>query len=45
MDKKILQLYKETHTFCKKNPKMIFTRADKRNATVALNKNVYLKKK
>jgi len=42
-DKKILQLYKEIHTFCRKNPNIIFTRAGKGSTTVALNKEVFKK--
>jgi len=30
--------------FCKDNPDIIFTRADKGNVTVALNKDEYVKK-
>jgi len=33
-----------TKNFCRKNRDVIFTRADKGNVTVALNKSTYIKK-
>lgn len=37
-------MYNETVSFCKHNTDIIFTRADKGNTTVALNKSIYVKK-
>jgi len=44
IDNNILSMVKSTTEFMQKNPDVIFTRADKGNVTVALNKNVYIKK-
>jgi len=40
----LTSLTNSTKNFCQKNPEIIFTRADKGNITVALNKNDYFKK-
>ena len=37
-------MYKERNKFCKQNPNIIFTRADKGNTTVPLNKDLYIMK-
>ena len=42
MDLKLDSLYKKTLIFCRSNPDIIFTRADKGNVTVTLDKNTYL---
>jgi len=39
----LITLTKFTKKFCHTNPEIIFTRADKRNTTVA-NENTYIKK-
>jgi len=44
IEKTLSSLEKSTNSFCKNNPDIIFTRADKGNVTVALNKTVYNKK-
>jgi len=44
MDKILMDLNNITVKFCKNNPNIIFTRADKGNVTVALNKDEYIKK-
>jgi len=41
-DLKLDSLYKKTLSFCRSNPDVIFTRADKGNVTVTLDKNMYL---
>ncbi|XP_077273242.1 uncharacterized protein LOC143903487 [Temnothorax americanus] len=41
---KLLTMYKITQRFCKNNPDIIFTRADKGNITVAMNKEYYIQK-
>jgi len=43
-DKKISYMLKSTREFVHNNPEIIFTRADKGNATVVLNKNTYIQK-
>jgi len=40
----LLSLEKSTTIFCKNNPNIIFTRADKGNVTVASNRDEYIKK-
>lgn len=37
-------MLKSTKDFCKNNPNILFTKADKGNVTEALNKEVYLEK-
>jgi len=44
IEKKLIEMNKVTINFCKNNPDVIFTRADKRNVTVALHKIEYLNK-
>jgi len=44
LNEKLLTLYKHTIDFKQKNRDIIFTRADKGNITVALDKNTYIKK-
>jgi len=44
IEKTLSSLEKLTNSFCKNNPDIIFTRADKGNVTVALNKEVYNKR-
>jgi len=44
MNEKLISLLNYTINFHQKNPEIIFTRADKGNITVALNKNNYFKK-
>jgi len=44
IDKKIFPMLKSTREFVRNNPDIIFTRADKGNATVVLNKNTYIQK-
>jgi hypothetical protein len=41
-DLKLDSLYKNALNFCRLNPDVIFTRADKGNVTVSLDKNTYL---
>jgi len=43
-NEKLISLYNFTKDFQRKNPEIIYTRADKGYITVALNKNDYLKK-
>jgi len=43
IDNDIVRLYKEICTFRKKNPNIVF-RADEGNITVALNKDMYIKR-
>jgi len=43
-EKTLLFLKKLTTSFCKNNPNIIFTRADKGNVTVALKKDIYINK-
>jgi len=43
-EKTLLLLKKLTTSFCKNNPNIIFTRADKGNITVALKKDTYISK-
>lgn len=42
IDNKLLQMHKLTQQFIKQHPNIIFTRADKGNITVAIDKNEYL---
>jgi len=44
IDKTLLSLKKLTTKFCKNNSNILFTRADKGNVTVALDRNEYIKK-
>jgi len=44
MEKKLVELKNVAINFCKNNPDMIFTRADKSNVTVAIDKMEYLNK-
>jgi len=44
MEKKLIGLNKVTINFCKNNPDVIFTRADKGNVTVVIDKIEYLNK-
>jgi len=44
IEKKIIELKNVTVKFCKSNPNVIFTRADKGNVTVAIDKTDYLNK-
>jgi len=44
IDKTLLFFKQSTTNFCKNNPNIIFTRANKGNVTVALNKDEYLQK-
>lgn len=44
LDGKILMLLKSTNAFCKKNPHIIFTWADKGNVTVAMHSDLYNEK-
>jgi len=44
IDKKILSMLKSTKEFIRNNPDILFTRADKGNATVVLNTNTYIQK-
>jgi len=44
IDVKLSHWLHATRQFCKKNPNIIFTKADKGNITVAMDKNFYLKK-
>jgi len=44
INEKITSLLNYTTNFHRKNPDIIFTRPDKENITVALNKNTYIKK-
>jgi len=41
-EKTLLSLKKSTTTFCKNNPDILFTRADKGNVTVALKRDIYI---
>lgn len=41
---KLLSAHKEAVRFCKENPNIIFTRADKGNVTVAMDKSYYINK-
>jgi len=43
-DPKIINLVKTTNKFIKNNPNLIYTRADKGNITVTLNKSDYINK-
>jgi len=43
-DRKIINLLNTTNNFLKMNPNIIYTRADKGNITVALNRNDYINK-
>ncbi|KYN04662.1 hypothetical protein ALC62_04466 [Cyphomyrmex costatus] len=43
-DKLALNNYNKTIDFCKNNPNVVFTKADKGNVTVALDKSDYIKK-
>jgi len=43
IDKKLIQLQKESKRFLNDNPELILTKADKGNITVALNKKEYMK--
>jgi len=43
-DSKLIHLLHTTKQFCKNNQNIIFTRADKGNITVALDKSSYIKK-
>lgn len=44
VEDEILSFYKATTSFCKMNSNVIFTRRDKGNVTIALDKNEYIKK-
>jgi len=44
IERMLVDLKNTTVKFCKNNPNLIFTRADKGNVTVAMNKDEYLKK-
>jgi len=44
VDEKLVLLTNYTKNFCRKKGDVIFTRADKGNVTVALNKNTYIEK-
>jgi len=43
-ERKIQHLLKSTEKFIEEHPDILFTRADKGNITVALNKNFYIEK-
>jgi len=44
IDSKLIHWLHKTRQFCKNNPDIIFTRADKGNITVAMDKSFYIKK-
>jgi len=44
IDKTLISLKNSTLRFCKNNPNIIFTRADKGNVTVAVNREEYINK-
>jgi len=44
IERTLIELKNITVKFCKNNPNVIFTRADKGNVTVAMNKDEYIKK-
>ena len=44
VEDEILSFYKATTSFCKMNSNVIFTRGDKGNVTIALDRNKYIKK-
>jgi len=43
LDRKLIDLDNTTRRFCKNNPNILFTKADKGNVTVAINRDEYIR--